>query len=152
MRDRLPWPEPSGRGFFILESGLAASCRGVIGGLCPGRYAAMQSLRLRITGAIVETSGLGAALPVTHFVWRNFNLGGPPLSGLFSFPAVAQTLGRCRAGRTVRMLLTQAILILAVAAVLFLGVHWLEPNHRLALVLKLAILAVGTAAIAHLLH
>ena len=41
---------------------------------------------------------------------------------------------------------THAIMILAVAAVLFLGVHWLEPNHRFALVLKLAILAVGTAA------
>ena len=57
--------------------------------------------------------------------------------------------GACRAGRTVRMLvLTQAIMILAVAAVLFVGVHWLEPNHRLALVLKLAILAAGAAAIA----
>ncbi len=44
--------------------------------------------------------------------------------------------------------LTHAIMILAVAAVLFVGVHWLEPNHRLALVLKLAILAVGVAAIA----
>ena len=44
--------------------------------------------------------------------------------------------------------LTQAIMILAVAAVLFVGVHWLEPNHRLALVLKLAILALGAAAIA----
>jgi hypothetical protein len=44
--------------------------------------------------------------------------------------------------------LTQAIMILAFAAVLFVGVHWLEPNHRLALVLKLAILALGAAAIA----
>ena len=47
--------------------------------------------------------------------------------------------------------LTHAIMILAVAAVLFVGVHWLEPNHRLALVLKLAILAAGAATIAHLL-
>jgi len=59
---------------------------------------------------------------------------------------------RCRAGRTVQMLaLSHAIMILAVAAVLFVGVHWLEPNHRLALVLKLAILAAGAVAIVHLL-
>ena len=44
--------------------------------------------------------------------------------------------------------LTQAILILAVAAVLFVGVHWLEPDRRLALVLKFLIVAVGAAAIA----
>ena len=43
--------------------------------------------------------------------------------------------------------LTHAIMILAVAAVLFVGVHWLEPNHRLALVLKLAIVALDAAAI-----
>ena len=49
--------------------------------------------------------------------------------------------------------LTHAIMILAVAAVLFLGVHWLEPDRRLTLVLKFLILAVGAAAIARrLMH
>ena len=47
--------------------------------------------------------------------------------------------------------LIYVILVLGVATVLFVAVHRLEPNHRLALVLKLAILAVGTVAIAHLL-
>jgi hypothetical protein len=44
--------------------------------------------------------------------------------------------------------LTYVFMILGVATVLFVGVHWLEPNHRLALVLKLLVLAAGAAAIA----
>jgi len=44
--------------------------------------------------------------------------------------------------------LTHAILIPAVAAVLFVGVHWLEPDRRLALVLKFLILGVGAAVVA----
>ena len=35
------------------------------------------------------------------------------------------------------------------AAFLFVAVDWVEPNHRLALVFKTAILAAGGAAIAH---
>ena len=58
----------------------------------------------------------------------------------------------CRAGQGAKCwLLIYVILVLGVATVLFVAVHRLEPNHRLALVLKLAILAVGTVAIAHLL-
>ena len=34
--------------------------------------------------------------------------------------------------------LIYVILILGAAAALFVSVHWLEPNHRLALVLKTA--------------
>jgi hypothetical protein len=38
------------------------------------------------------------------------------------------------------------------AAFLFVAVDWVEPNHRLALVFKTAILAAGGAAIAHQLR
>jgi hypothetical protein len=38
--------------------------------------------------------------------------------------------------------------IILVAAFLFRAVEWLEPNHRLAIVFKCAILAAGGAAIA----
>ena len=42
--------------------------------------------------------------------------------------------------------------IIFVGAFLFVAVDWLEPNHRLAIVFKCAILAAGGAAIAkHLL-
>jgi hypothetical protein len=41
--------------------------------------------------------------------------------------------------------------IWCVAFILYVTVSKFEPNHRLALVLKLAILAVGAAAIARLL-
>jgi hypothetical protein len=44
--------------------------------------------------------------------------------------------------------LTYVFMISCVATILFVSVHWLEPNHRLALVLKLLILAVGAVAIA----
>jgi hypothetical protein len=60
----------------------AASCRQ----LCSGHYAAMQRLRLRITGATVQTwrgqvSSLGPPSGV-----RNLSLGRSPiLSGLFSY-------------------------------------------------------------------
>ena len=38
--------------------------------------------------------------------------------------------------------------IILVAAFLFAAVEWIEPNHRLAIVFKRAILAAGGAAIA----
>ena len=47
--------------------------------------------------------------------------------------------------------LIYVLTICCVGAVLFVGVHRLEPNRRLALMLKFLILAVGAAAIARLL-
>jgi hypothetical protein len=43
------------------------------------------------------------------------------------------------------------VTIWCLAAILFVSVHELEPNRRLALVLEFLILAVGAAAISRLL-
>jgi hypothetical protein len=46
------------------------------------------------------------------------------------------------------LVLVYIFTIWCVAAILFVTVHEFEPNRRLALVLELLILALGTAAIA----
>jgi hypothetical protein len=54
---------------------------------------------------------------------------------------------------TAALALLYSSAIIVVGVFLFVAVDWLEPNRRLALVFKCAILAAGGAAIArHLLH
>jgi hypothetical protein len=53
--------------------------------------------------------------------------------------------------------MTAALVLLHISAIIFIGaflftaVDWIEPNRRLAIILKCALLAAGGAAIANLL-
>jgi hypothetical protein len=71
-----------------------------------------------------------------------------PCARLISWAEVATPGATSRPGLNVRMLsFIYIVTIWCAAALLFVAVHELEPNRRLALLLEFLILALGTEAI-----